>query len=174
MIPGDNDVLGWNLLWTSTPTVEEFGGKFANGWSVVGEMRVDQAQNVAVEYAARTARIGLPRRLTVWRLEGLAMRVNALRDAEGTDALAGTALVGHARARASGADEIHIDRPSFDSLLRAYPGSLDDRAMRLYLGIQVKSGKRSDGLPPVLYCVSKPDSMGALRVSFSNEQWLRP
>jgi hypothetical protein len=173
MGPGENDVLGWNLLWTYTPTVDEFGGKFANGWSVVGEMRVDQAQNVAVEYAARTARIGLPRPLTVWRLEGLAMRVSALRDAEGTDALAGTGLVGHARARASGADEIHIDRPSFDSLLRAYPGSLDDRAMRLYLGIQVKSGKRSDGLPPVLYCVSKPDSMGALRISFANEQWLR-
>lgn len=166
------EVIGWNLLRTFTPTVREFGGVFSNGWSTVGEMRIDQAQSIAVEYGTRAARVGLLKRLSVWRLEGLAMTARTLVNSHADDALTGTAMSGSARARGDSMDEIHIDRESFDRLLTTFPGALDDRALALYAGAQAKRGKKAATTPPLVYCTTKPASMRALRLAFSNEQWL--
>src|SRR5579863_11611 len=172
IVDSGTEVMGWNLLLTLTPTIEQFGVDFGTGWAVVGELRIDQAQSLAVQYAARTARVGLPKRVSVWRLQGIAMRARELRDAPGTAALAGTPISGNAMARGDITDEVHIDRASFDRLLNTYPGMFDDRALSLYVGTRIKRGRKNTTGPPLVYCVSMPPSMGSLRSTLAHEQWL--
>src|SRR5690606_9522600 len=52
----DTDSLGWNLKHIFTPSIQEFAEDFVNGWELIGELRLDQAQSIAATYSSRASR----------------------------------------------------------------------------------------------------------------------
>lgn len=174
MSDGDIDVLSWNLRRTQTPSIQDFAKTFGGGWSVVGEMRIDQVQHIAAQYGARVARVALPRTARTWKLNGFAMLASALRDAPPDAEVAGTAISAHALYRGKSIHQVHIDRDDLTALLDAYPGYFDDTALRLYLGIRLDPGKKEGEVfaPRVIHCEAFPITMGALKIAFSSPKWL--
>ncbi|PBK03653.1 hypothetical protein CNQ84_13840 [Pseudomonas abyssi] len=168
----DTDSLGWNLKHIFTPSIQEFAEDFVNGWELIGELRLDQAQSIAATYSSRASRVGLQRTFSSWDLHGTALLVSTLLENEPTAVLAGTPLTGHARSRGS-ADEIHIDEDSLSAMLNAFPDANNDELTRVYMGIQLKPGAQcTESTLLCIYCKEKPVSIQDLRDFINKEKWL--
>lgn len=167
----ETDTLGWNLRNIRTPSIQEFADDFMNGWTSVGELRLDQAQSIAAIYSSRASRVGLQRTLSSWHLQGTALLAGTLSQSDPTALLAGTSLSGHAMSRGN-LDELHIDQESLSSIIAAFPDSINDELLRAYMGIQLKAGNKHTSENLVIYCKEKPISMGDLKVSINHEKWL--
>lgn len=167
----ETEILGWNLRNIRTPTIQEFAEDFVNGWSALGELRLDQAQSIAATYSSRASRVGLQRRLSSWHLQGTALLAGTLSEADPESVLAGTPLTGHAMSRGS-SDELHIDRESMSSIIEAFPDSINEELLRAYMGIQLKAGNKITNETLLIYCKEKPSSMGDLKILINHEKWL--
>ena len=144
MASSENHVLTWNLRDVRTQSIEEFGRAYGTGWQVIAELRPDRAQDIAAQFGARMARVGLSVTLQAWRLAGCAIRVGDLRDATATDALAGMGLTGYAIQRPKAkSHELHLDRASVDALVTAYT-ALGAAIVNLLTGLTIKPGSKLD------------------------------
>jgi len=92
MAGAGSDLVTWNLQRISTPSVSEFANAFNNGWSVVGELRQDQAQHVIAIYGARATRVGLQRAVRSWKMYGVALKNSMLQKAADDAAIEGLGL----------------------------------------------------------------------------------
>lgn len=171
MSEADTETLGWNLRNIRTPTIQEFAEDFANGWTLVGELRLDQAQSIAATYSSRVSRVGLQRTLSSWYLQGTALLAETLSEADPATLVAGTSVSGHAMSRGS-SDELHIDQDSLSAIINTFPGSINDELLRAYMGIQLKPGAKVAGETMLIYCKEKPVTMEDLRGFISHEKWL--
>jgi len=159
MAHAENHVLTWNLRDVRAESILSFGTTYGTGWQVVGELRPDVAQNIAAQYGARAARVGLPVTLSVWRLTGVAVRLADLRGAVADAAVDGLPLVGHAIQRAKAKQhELHLDLSAVDDLLTAHGEALDANVVRLLTGLAIKPGGRADigGRAVCVYCAASP------------------
>lgn len=139
MAQSENHVLTWNLRDVRAESILSFGPIYGTGWQVVGELRPDVAQNIAAQYGARAARVGLPVTLSAWRLTGVATSLRDLRAAAADAPVAGLALAGHAVQRADAKQhELHLDLSSVDDLLNAYGAALDSSVVQLLTGLAIK------------------------------------
>jgi len=166
MAHSDNHVLTWNLRDVRAESIQAFGVTYGTGWQVVGELRPDRAQDIAAQYGARMARVGLPVTLPAWRLAGCAVRAGTLANAVETDALAGLALFGHAIQRPKlNTHELHLDLASVDALLTMHGGVLDAAVVMLLTGMAIKPGKRQDvgGRAVCVYMKAPPSSVADAR-----------
>lgn len=171
MSDSDTDILGWNVRNIQTPSIQAFAEDFGNGWSLVGELRLDQAQSIAAIYSSRTSRVGLQRTLSSWRLQGTALLAETLSTADPATEISGTSVSGHAMSRGN-SDELHIDQDSLSAVMQAFPDSINDELLLAYMGIQLKPGAKSTGGALLLYCKEKPESMEGLRSALNHEKWL--
>lgn len=167
----ETDTLGWNLRSIRTPSIQEFAVDFVNGWTSVGELRLDQAQSIAAIYSSRASRVGLQRTLSSWHLQGTALLAGTLSETDPTTLLAGTPLSGHAMSRGN-SDELHIDQESLSSIIAAFPDSINDELLRAYMGVQLKAGCKLTSETLLIYCKDKPATMGDLKSSINHEKWL--
>lgn len=170
MADAENHVLTWNLRDVRAESIQSFSTTYGQGWQVVGELRPDMAQNIAAQYGARMARVGLPVTLAAWRLSGIAIRVGDLRDADPNAPLTGLVLQGHAvqRARDRGKDkphELHLDLASLGELLTSHGAALDAGVAALLAGISLKQETKQDvGTKAVCrYCATPPENAGKAR-----------
>ncbi|WP_426221115.1 hypothetical protein [Pseudomonas sp. DWRC2-2] len=167
----ETDTLGWNLRSIRTPSIQEFAVDFVNGWTSVGELRLDQAQSIAATYSSRASRVGLQRTLSSWHLQGTALLASTLSEADPATLLAGTPLSGHAMSRGN-SDELHIDQESLSSIIAAFPDSINDELLRAYMGVQLKAGCKLTSETLLIYCKEKPATTGDLKSSINHEKWL--
>ncbi|WP_444756767.1 hypothetical protein [Pseudomonas sp. A014] len=167
----ETETLGWNLRNIRTPTIQELAEDFVNGWTSVGELRLDQAQSIAATYSSRASRVGLQRRLSSWHLQGTAILAGTLSDADPAESLGGTPLTGHAMNRGS-SDELHIDQASLSSVIEAFPDSINEELLRAYMGVQLKAGNKITSETLLVYCKDKPSTMGDLKIFINHEKWL--
>lgn len=167
----ETETLGWNLRNIRTPTIQEFAEDFVNGWTSVGELRLDQAQSIAATYSSRASRVGLQRRLSSWHLQGTALLAGTLSEADPATLLGGTPLTGHAMSRGN-SDELHIDQESLSSIIEAFPDSINEELLSAYMGVQLKAGNKITSETLLIYCKDKPASMGDLKISINHEKWL--
>ena len=170
MTDKDAQVLGWNLRSVRTPSIQQFGVEYEQGWSVSGELRLDLAQSIAAQYGSRTARVGLQKKMWSWRLQGVGLAAHTLLDAAPESPVVGVVLSGHGMSRGK-FEEIHIDRESLTALSDRFPGVYSD-TVHAHEGLQLKTGSKKDGSPLILYCKGTPANMGELRTELSHEQWL--
>jgi hypothetical protein len=177
MIDAENHVLTWNLRDVRTESIESFSTTYGDEWRVVGELRPDRAQDIAAQFGARMARVGLPVTLSAWRLAGMAMSVRDLQGAHADTALPGLALRGHAvqRARDRGKDkphELHLDATSLGELLTAYGEFLDAGIAGLLAGVSLKQGSKQDlGAKAVCrYSATPPANAGEARELLKHPQ----
>ncbi|QXI40509.1 hypothetical protein [Pseudomonas xantholysinigenes] len=167
----ETEILGWNLRNIRTPSIQEFAEDFVNGWSGLGELRLDQAQSIAATYSSRASRVGLQRRLSSWHLQGTALLAGTLSEADPESVLAGTPLTGHAMSRGN-SDELHIDRESMSSIIEAFPASINEELLRAYMGVQLKAGNKLINETLLIYCKEKPSSMRDLKFLINHDNWL--
>lgn len=179
MANAENHVLTWNLRDVRAESIQAFATTYGDGWQVVGELRPERAQDIAAQYGARMARVGLPVTLSAWRLEGVAMRVGDLTAAGDDDPLDGLALLGHAvqRARDRGRDkphELHLDVSSLGELLTVHGERLDESVAALLTGISLRQEAKMDiGAKAVCrYCATKPETVGKAKVALAYPQLL--
>lgn len=159
MARSENHVLTWNLRDIRAESILSFGTTYGGGWQMVGELRPDVAQNIAAQYGARAARVGLPVTLSVWRLAGVAIRLADLRGADADAPVDGLPLVGHAIQRAKAKQhELHLDLSSVDDLLTAHGEALDANVVRLLTGLTIKPGGKAEigGRVVCVYCTASP------------------
>ncbi len=173
MASAENHVLTWNLRDVRAESIQSFSTSYGLGWQIVGELRPDVAQSIAATFGARAARVGVPVKISAWRLSGLALRVSdILAAAPITDSdLNGYAVM---RARAK-THELHLDRTSLDSLIATHGAQFDDSILELLKGTQLKRGAKPsswNGRPVILYLHTRPADMAELRAHISNEPWL--
>lgn len=166
-----SDVLCWNVRNVKTPSILDFAQEFYEGWSITGELRLDQAQSIAALYSSRTSRVGLQRRLSSWCLEGCALPVNILKNGHAEDKITGIPLSGHAMNRGK-SDEIHIDSNSMKLLRQKYPNIISETSLKLYMGMQLKPGAKNKEEGLVIYCKEKPDNIEALRIAINDKVYL--
>ena len=175
MAQSENHVLTWNLRDLRAESIENFSDTYGGGWQVVGELRPDKAQSIAVQFGSRMARVGLPVTLAAWRLSGVAMRVVQLRAAPADAPLAGgLVLTGQAVQRSGSKHELHLDRASLDALLALHGDALDAGILQLLMGLALKPGTLSDlaSRPVVVYCATPPANGAEGRQALKNEGWL--
>lgn len=166
MAHSENHVLTWNLRDVRAESIQAFGVNYGTGWQVVGELRPDRAQDIAAQYGARMARVGLPVTLSAWRLAGCAVRAGSLAAALETDALVGLALDGHAIQRPKvKTHELHLDLASVDALLTTHGGVLDTAVVALLTGMAIKPGSKQDvgGRAVCVYRAVAPSSVADAR-----------
>ncbi|MCR6701287.1 MAG: hypothetical protein NVV68_09115 [Dokdonella sp.] len=166
MAHSENHVLTWNLRDVRAESIQAFGVTYGTGWQVVGELRPDRAQDIAAQYGARMARVGLPVTLSAWRLVGCAVRAGNLAAAVETDALEGLALDGHAIQRPKAkTHELHLDLASVDALLTTHGGVLDAAVVALLTGMAIKPGSKQDvgGRAVCVYRAAAPSSVADAR-----------
>lgn len=170
MADAENHILTWNLRDVRAESIKGFTTSYGEGWQVVGELRPDRAQDIAAQYGARMARVGLPVMLSAWRLIGVAVRVADLRDADADAPVAGLTLHGHAvqRARDRGKDkphELHLDATSLGELLTTHGDALDAGVASLLAGISLRQEAKQDiGTKAICrYCATQPESAGKAR-----------
>ncbi|SUX69455.1 Uncharacterised protein [Citrobacter amalonaticus] len=87
-----SEVLCWDVRNVQTPSIFDFAQTFYNGWSITGELRLDQAQSIAALYSSRTLRVGLQKRLSSWCLDGKALFINKLNNSAPSDKIGGYGL----------------------------------------------------------------------------------
>ncbi len=167
----ETETLGWNLRNIRTPSIQEFAIDFVNGWTSVGELRLDQAQSIAAIYSSRASRVGLQRTLSTWHLQGTALLAGTLSETDPATILTGTSLSGHAMNRGN-LDELHIDQESLSSIIAAFPESINDELLSVYMGVQLKAGNKLTSENLLIYCKEKPATMGDLKISINHEKWL--
>lgn len=136
----ENHVLTWNLRDLRAESIADFATTYADGWQVIGELRPDRAQDISVKFGSRTARVGLPVKLSAWRLGGQAILISRLKTAAADTLLEGIALSGHAiqRARAK-KHELQLDWTSVDALLTEHE-TLGESFVSLLTGISLTPG----------------------------------
>ncbi|VVM38166.1 hypothetical protein PS634_00133 [Pseudomonas fluorescens] len=170
MTDKDAQVLGWNLRSVRTPSIQQFGIEYEQGWSVSGELRLDLAQSIATQYGSRTARVGLQKKMWSWRLQGVGLSVNAILDSEPDGPVVGVVLSGHGMSRGK-SEEIHIDRECLTALSEEFPGVYSN-TVHAHEGLQLKLGGKKEGSPLILYCKATPKNIRELRAELDHEQWL--
>ncbi len=170
MTEDDAEVLGWNMRYVRTPSIQELGLAFGDHWQVIGELRLDLTQSIAEQYASRAARVGLQRMMWSWKLEGVGMQVKKLTEAGSEDAMGGVKVSGHSMTR-NKKEELHLDSQSLTLLATEFPGIYGD-TVHAHRGVQLKKGERHDGTPLMLFCKAKPQTMKALRDELKYESWL--
>ncbi|MBA1220845.1 hypothetical protein G7017_08030 [Pseudomonas fulva] len=170
MTDDDAEVLGWNMRYVRTPSIQEFGLAFGDHWQVIGELRLDLTQSIAEQYASRAARVGLQRMMWSWKLEGVGIQVKALTEAAPDAVMAGVNLSGHSMTR-NKKEELHLDSQSLTLLAEEFPGIYGEM-LHAHRGVQLKKGERHDGTPLMLFCKGKPQTMKALRDELNYENWL--
>ena len=171
----ENHVLTWNLRNVRSESIQSFSATYGTGWQVVGELRLDVAQNLASTFGARAARVALPVTLSAWLLSGCAIRVGDIRGVDDAVPVGGVPLRGYAIERAAQSKhELHLDQPSLDALLTTHGAAFDDSVLQLLTGIQLKKGGNSslDGRPVILYCKSHAATVGDVRKQLKSDQWI--
>jgi hypothetical protein len=170
MTSGSGELITWNLRRIYTPSVAEFGAAFGKGWSVIGELRQDQAQSIVTAYGAQTTRIGLQRAVRSWEVEGTALALKDLTRAHEHDALAGFPVAGQAVRRSDRENVLHFEIATHRALQEQFPGQIGDAALRLCSGIIMGKGGKSEGEPYFVYMDTKPIKVVDLR-SHVAAQW---
>lgn len=170
MTDKDAQVLGWNLRSVRTPSIQQFGIEYEQGWSVSGELRLDLAQSIATQYGSRTARVGLQKKMWSWRLQGVGLSVNAILESDPDGPVVGVVLSGHGMSRGK-SEEIHIDRECLTALSDEFPGVYSN-TVHAHEGLQLKIGGKKEGSPLILYCKATPKNIRELRAELDHEQWL--
>lgn len=170
MTDKDAQVLGWNLRSVRTPSIQQFGIEYEQGWSVSGELRLDLAQSIATQYGSRTARVGLQKKMWSWRLQGVGLSVNTILDSDPDGPVVGVVLSGHGMSRGK-SEEIHIDRECLTALSDQFPGVYSN-SVHAHEGLQLKIGGKKEGSPLILYCKATPKNIRELRAELDHEQWL--
>lgn len=166
MAHSENHVLTWNLRDVRAQSIQAFGVTYGQGWQVVAELRPDRAQDIAAQYGARMARVGLPVTLSAWRLTGRAVRVGDLDDAAADAALEGLDLEGHAIKRPKAKlHELHLNLSSLDALLNRHGQALDAAMVNLLTGMAIKPGSKQDvgGKAICIYIAAPPATVGEAR-----------
>ena len=171
MVGAGPDLISWQLQRVSTPSVADFGAGFAKGWTVVGELRLDQAQSVVASYGAQVTRVGLQRAVKSWGMRGVAMGAGSLHGAVDGTAVSGFAVAANALQRGNDC-EIHFELSTYSALQAQFPGEISDAALRLCAGVAVKPGKTSQGEPYLVHCQAAPTTVEELRTLLNNPQWL--
>ncbi|MCC4590261.1 hypothetical protein LL974_03820 [Xanthomonas campestris pv. cannae] len=171
MVGAEPDLISWQLQRVSTPSVADFAAGFGNGWMVVGELRLDQAQSVVASYGAQVTRVGLQLAVRSWGMRGVAMSAGALNGAIDGSAVTGFAVAANALIQDKEC-EIHFELSTYNALQDHFPGEIDDAALRLCSGVAVKPGKTSQGEPYLVHCEAAPTTVEQLRALLNNKQWL--
>ncbi|MEQ7754886.1 hypothetical protein [Xanthomonas sp. WHRI 8370] len=167
MAQSENHVLTWNLRDVRTESILSFGTTYGDGWQMVGELRPDVAQNIAAQYGARAARVGLPVTLSAWRLGGVVTRLEDLRGAAADAPVDGLQLVGHAIQRPKAKQhELHLDLSSVGDLLTAHGDALGADVVRLLTGLTIKPGSKADigGRVVCMYSAASPTAAEARKM----------
>ncbi|HBB3095909.1 TPA: hypothetical protein KAC79_004965 [Escherichia coli] len=166
-----SEVLCWDVRNVQTPSIFDFAQTFYNGWSITGELRLDQAQSIAALYSSRTLRVGLQKRLSSWCLDGKALFINKLNNSAPSDKIEGTTISGHAMNRGK-PDEVHIDKDSMIKLQRDFPNSINKISLKLYMGMQLKPGSKNQEEGILIYCAEKPENIESLRRAINDNDFL--
>ncbi|CNG92562.1 TPA: hypothetical protein ACPZUU_002683 [Yersinia enterocolitica] len=166
-----SEVLCWDVRNVKTPTIFDFAQDFYNGWSITGELRLDQAQSIAALYSSRTLRVGLQKRLSSWCLDGCALFIKELNSGAVDAEIKGTPLSGHAMNRGK-PDEIHIDRDSMLLLQKNFPNGINKISLKLYMGMQLKPGATNKEEGILIYCNEKPENIESLRSAINEKDFL--
>ncbi|CAG75777.1 hypothetical protein ECA2877 [Pectobacterium atrosepticum SCRI1043] len=166
-----SEVLCWDVRNVQTPSIFGFAQEFYNGWSITGELRLDQAQSIAALYSSRTLRVGLQRRLSSWCLDGYALFIKDLNSGAADAKITGTHLSGHAMNRGK-PDEVHIDRDSMILLQKDFPNCISKISLKLYMGLQLKHGAKNKEEGILIYCNEKPENIGSLRIALNEDVFL--
>ncbi|PXV76611.1 hypothetical protein [Pantoea sp. PNA 03-3] len=166
-----SEVLCWNVRNVQTPSIFGFAQEFYNGWSITGELRLDQAQSIAALYSSRTLRVGLQRRLSSWCLDGCALFIKDLNSGAADTKITGTPLSGHAMNRGK-PDEVHIDRDSMILLQKNFPNCVSKISLKLYMGLQLKPGGKNKEEGILIYCNEKPENIESLRIALNEDVFL--
>jgi len=166
-----SEVLCWDVRNVQTPSIFGFAQEFYNGWSITGELRLDQAQSIAALYSSRTLRVGLQRRLSSWCLDGCALSIKDLKSGAADAKITGTRISGHAMNRGK-PDEVHIDRESMILLQKDFPNCISKISLKLYMGMQLKPGAKNKEEGILIYCNEKPENLESLRVALNEEAFL--
>lgn len=166
-----SEVLCWDVRNVQTPSIFGFAQDFYNAWSIIGELRLDQAQSIAALYSSRTLRVGLQKRLSSWCLDGCALSIKKLNSDAADAQIIGTPLSGHAMNRGK-PDEVHIDRDSMILLQKDFPNCISKISLKLYMGMQIKPGANNKEEGILIYCNEKPENIESLRTAISEKEFL--
>lgn len=173
-MPGDEaKIIQWNIKKVYTPSVKDFVDKHVEDWKVVGELRLDQALNVAACYGAQAVRVGLQRSVRSWAVNGIAMTAGQLHTAVVEGPVSGFVVKGHAAIRSGERCEIHFDLQTYTALRDQFKGEISDASLEICRGIHVNRG-RAQQKPEVyfVHCNSAPQTFGEIKDVLNNRQWL--
>lgn len=132
----------WNVRRTQSPVINEFIANFrAHDWSVVGELRQDQAQHVLNLWAAQASRVALPNLPRTWRVRGYALTYYDILDGADDALLSGQAIKGDAvRVKRKGDHWmlLYLSFEDVEAIKGAYVTFADEDFEKFYDGVAIE------------------------------------
>lgn len=178
----------WNVRRAQSPVINTFISNFnADGWSLAGEMRQDQAQHVLNLYASLASRVALPNLPRTWRVVGRALTLFEILDGAEDSVVGGCEVAGDAvrefdiawqgeKEKKREWARLYLSFPEVERIKEHYPAFAQDDFDRFFDGVEVglDTFKEKGASKPRVVYFAKPDpTFGELRKAFIDEKTKR-